>query len=136
MRIASYRRAMSIAVTRGTTPEERALPFPGEPPDAGARPRALARRRRRCAARIVFRWLCQLRVAPYSYDWIDNLGRTSPGVLLPGLDALEAGQRFMTIFRLVAFAPGESITLETPPGGRARGSSARRASPTGVARMA
>jgi hypothetical protein len=61
---------------------------------------------------LVFRWLCQLRVAPYSYDWIDNFGRRSPRRLIDGLDQLEVGQRFI-IFRLASFEPGRSITLDS-----------------------
>jgi hypothetical protein len=59
----------------------------------------------------IFRWLCQLRVAPYSYDRLDNLGRRSPRELSPGLDDLEAGQRFMSIFRLHSWERDEHITL-------------------------
>jgi len=61
--------------------------------------------------RVAFRWLCQLRAAPYSYDKLDNLGRRSPQTLTPGLEELEPGQRFQTIFRLVEFEPGRSITM-------------------------
>ncbi len=59
----------------------------------------------------VFRWLCQLRVAPYSYDWIDNLGRRSPPQLIAGLERLQIGQRFMGTFELVEFETDRSITL-------------------------
>jgi hypothetical protein len=60
---------------------------------------------------VLFRWLCQMRVAPYSYDWIDNLGRRSPQKLTPGLDELEAGQRMMTIFDLVSFETHRHLTI-------------------------
>lgn len=62
-------------------------------------------------AAVVHRWLCQLRVAPYSYDWLDNFGRRSPKELTPGLDRLRVGQRFMSIFVLAGFVPGRQITL-------------------------
>jgi hypothetical protein len=62
--------------------------------------------------RRVFPWLCQLRVAPYSYDWIDNLGRRSPRELTPELQNLELGQRFMSIFELADFEPDVHVTLQ------------------------
>jgi hypothetical protein len=62
---------------------------------------------------IVFAWLCQLRVAPYSYDMLDNFGRRSPAERNPELAHLEVGQRFMTIFTLQSFVDDEQITLRT-----------------------
>ncbi|WP_431782920.1 hypothetical protein [Streptomyces chumphonensis] len=65
----------------------------------------------RADAATVFRWLCQLKVAPYSYDLLDNLGRRSPRRLTPGAERLETGQRVMTIFRLVDFEPDRQLTV-------------------------
>jgi len=62
---------------------------------------------------VLFRWLCQLKLAPYSYDLLDNLGRRSPRELTPGLERLELGQRFMSIFSLASFAPDDHLTLRS-----------------------
>ena len=41
-------------------------------------------------------WIGQVRLAPYSYDWIDNLGRRSPRELL-GLPEPRVGERFTSV---------------------------------------
>jgi hypothetical protein len=66
----------------------------------------------RAPASLLFRWLCQLKAAPYSYDWIDNFGHRSPRRLIPGLEQLAPGQRVMTIFELVEFELDQHMTLK------------------------
>lgn len=95
----------------GATPEEVAASYPCDgllPDPDGTWFRAVD-----VAAdpQTTFRWLCQLKVAPYSYDLVDNLGRRSPRLLTPGAEQLQVGQRVMSIFRLVAFSPGEHLTI-------------------------
>jgi hypothetical protein len=100
-----------VARTWGTTPEERERPFPCDallPGYDAAYFRGVAVR---AEPAIVLRWLCQLRVAPYSYDWIDNLGRRSPRALTPGLEELAVGQRVMRIFDLATFEADRHLTL-------------------------
>jgi hypothetical protein len=59
---------------------------------------------------VVFRWLCQLKVAPYSYDLLDNGGRRSPQHLVPGVERLVLGEQVM-IFKLASFAVDEHLTI-------------------------
>jgi hypothetical protein len=99
----------------GSTPEERALGFPCDrhlPRVDDVLYRGIGVE---APAGLVFRWLCQLRVAPYSYDWIDNGGRQSPRRLVPGLDRLEIGQRLMSMFELVDFEPDRYLTALSVP---------------------
>jgi hypothetical protein len=71
---------------------------------------------------VVFAWLCQLRVAPYSYDLLDNTGRRSPRTRSAELTDLAVGQPFVRIFgltyvfELAAFETNEHITLRPRQG--------------------
>lgn len=49
----------------------------------------------RAPARQVWPWVAQIRLAPYSYDWIDNLGHRSPQTL-KSLPAPRVGEAFTT----------------------------------------
>jgi hypothetical protein len=67
---------------------------------------------------VLWRWVCQLTVAPYSYDLVDNRGRASPRTLTPGGDDLRVGQRLLVLFVIDSFAAGEHLTLRLRRPGR------------------
>ena len=107
---------MSVSTTWGTTPDERQMDFPCDrflqQADA-AYYRGISIR---AQPEVIFRWLCQIRVAPYSYDWIDNRGRQSPRVLTPGLDELAIGQQVMGGSELIDFERDRHLTIRTIQG--------------------
>jgi hypothetical protein len=65
-------------------------------------------------AEAVWPWVAQVRLGPYSYDWLDNLGRRSPRQLV-GLAEPRAGERFTTaggreFGRIVSVDCGRQLT--------------------------
>lgn len=64
----------------------------------------------------VFAWLGNLRLAPYSYDLLDNWGRRSPRELRTDLPPLAVGDRVMTMFTTVEVVQGREITIRSHAG--------------------
>jgi hypothetical protein len=65
-------------------------------------------------AEVVWPRVAQVRLAPYSYDWIDNRGRRSLRELA-GLPEPQAGDKFTTaggqaLGRIVSVDPGKQLT--------------------------
>jgi hypothetical protein len=62
----------------------------------------------------VWRWVGQIRLAPYSYDWLDNRGRRSPRELrdlpepAPGQHFSSVGGR--AVGRILSVEPGVQLT--------------------------
>jgi hypothetical protein len=69
----------------------------------------------RAPAERVWPWVTQIRLAPYAYDWIDNLGRRSPRELR-GLPEPRVGEPFSAAFggrpagRILSVEPGAQLT--------------------------
>jgi hypothetical protein len=62
----------------------------------------------------VWPWITQIRLAPYSYDWVDNLGRRSPQQLIAQSEPM-VGEPFTTsgtrrLGRILSVTPGEQLT--------------------------
>ena len=68
----------------------------------------------RAPAARVWPWVGQIRLAPYSYDWVDNWGRRSPQHLrgladpVPGENFSASGSR--PLGRVLSVTPGEQVT--------------------------
>ena len=103
-----------IADRWGVTPDDVALRYPCD--DFVVSPTLQAWRgvQIEAPAATVWRWVAQVRLAPYSYDWIDNIGRRSPQQLV-GLPEPQVGEAFTTVGgrrlgRIVSVDPGRQVT--------------------------
>jgi len=66
---------------------------------------------------LVYKWICQMKLAPYSYDKLDNKGKQSPQKLSQGIEKIKIGDKMMTIFRVIDFIPNKEVTIvmDIPP---------------------
>jgi hypothetical protein len=112
-----------IAYTWGSTLEERLMSFACDrymDSSDEAYFRAISVN---ASCEVLYRWLCQLKVGSYSYDWLDRLEgvffkinqslskHPSPNQLIPGLEDLAPNQRVMGVFKLVEFEQNRHLTI-------------------------
>ena len=110
---------MALPLTWGATPAEARRPYAADHLVDGTMLSMTRSITVDAPQELTWRWLCQIAVAPYSYDWIDNRGRRSPDVLTPGADQLALGQPMAVVFELVAFdAPHHWTAITTERGRR------------------
>lgn len=98
----------------GATPDEHARTYPADAIVDGPVLRMTRGVHVDATPATVWRWICQIAVAPYSYDWIDNGGRRSPRHLVDGVGEPEVGGRVL-IFRVTDVDPGHQWTGTTVP---------------------
>lgn len=116
-KLEASRFSRGLFATWGTTADERAQPFASD----ARMPDATCRFWRGidvdASAATVYRWLGMVRVAPYSYDLIDNRGRRSPRAIDDSLPALAPGQPILGVFKVAEVDPGLGFTAtsDRPP---------------------
>ncbi len=108
---------MSIFTNWGSIPEEHELSYKCDSFINGSKESYFRAIDIKAPKEFVYSWLCQMKIAPYSYDRLDNGGKRSPQEITPGLTNLEIGDKMMTIFSVVDFAANAEITLlmDFPP---------------------
>jgi hypothetical protein len=109
---------LSAAIERGSTAEERVASYPCEEFVPGATLAVYRAIDIAAPAPVVYRWLCQLRVAPLLVRPARQPRPAQPPELTPGVDELEVGQRIMTIFHVASFEPLVLKLVCISPGGR------------------
>jgi hypothetical protein len=57
----------------------------------------------------IFVWLKQLRIAPYSYDFIDNERRKSPEYIIENLPPLKINTHYLLAFHIIEFEENSFI---------------------------
>jgi hypothetical protein len=57
----------------------------------------------------IFVWLKQLRIAPYSYDFVDNRCKKSPDFIIENLPALRIYAHFLLVFHILEFEENSFI---------------------------
>ena len=63
----------------------------------------------KATATDIFVWLKQLRIAPYSYDFVDNRGKRSPNYIIQNLPPLKISTHFLLAFHIKEFEENSFI---------------------------